>query len=332
MLDPKLLRESPETVRTAIARKHLDVDLDAVLALDNEWRKQLAEVEALRGKQKAANHEMVALKKGSPEFIAKVQEMKGVSAQAKAAEEAIKPLEEKLQAAMLSLPNIPHATVPDGKTPEQKNAAEPTGSATEATVGRKLGDSTAKKSDKGPAIAKPGRTDPSGRASKPGAKRGARSPRPKIDPAEAAPLRPKGGSLAKSVVLFIVVVGGLAAGFALLGREQGGGGRANTAWKVGQTVDVELTLVKQDKEELTCAAPQDISARAASIASYPMIPISTIVVIAPAMRGHCLPRNNTRGGAPRPSLTACARFNSIAAKIAVRHALAGMCCPKSVAL
>ncbi len=119
MLDPKLLRESPETVRTAIARKHLDVDLDAVLALDTAWRAQLAEVETLRGRQKAANNEMVALKKGSPEFIAKVAEMKGVSAQAKAAEEALKPLEEKLHAAMLTLPNIPHATVPDGKTPEE---------------------------------------------------------------------------------------------------------------------------------------------------------------------------------------------------------------------
>jgi seryl-tRNA synthetase len=119
MLDPKLLRESPETVRAAIARKHLDVDLDAVLALDSEWRRQLAEVEALRGRQKAANNEMAALKKGSPEFLAKVAEMKGVSAQVKAAEEAMKPLEEKLHAALLSLPNIPHATVPDGKTPEQ---------------------------------------------------------------------------------------------------------------------------------------------------------------------------------------------------------------------
>src|SRR3954469_21259040 len=119
MLDPKLLRESPQTVRTAIARKHLDVDLDAVLALDNEWRKQLAEVEALRGKQKSANNEMAALKKGSPEFLAKVQEMKGVSADVKARDEALKPIEEKWHAAMLSLPNIPHASVPAGKTPEQ---------------------------------------------------------------------------------------------------------------------------------------------------------------------------------------------------------------------
>jgi seryl-tRNA synthetase len=62
---------------------------------------------------------MVALKKGSPEFLAKVGEMKGVSAQAKAAEEALKPLEEKWHAAMLTLPNIPHVTVPEGRTPEE---------------------------------------------------------------------------------------------------------------------------------------------------------------------------------------------------------------------
>lgn len=119
MLDPKLLRESPDLVRAAIAKKHLDVDLDAVLALDATWRAQLGEVEQLRAKQKAANNEMAALKKGSPEFLAKVQEMKAVSAEVKAKEEGLKGLEEKWHAAMLSLPNLPHATVPEGKTPEQ---------------------------------------------------------------------------------------------------------------------------------------------------------------------------------------------------------------------
>ncbi|HWA25475.1 MAG TPA: serine--tRNA ligase [Lacunisphaera sp.] len=119
MLDPKLLRDSPETVRTAIARKHLAVDLDAVLAVDSAWRAKLAEVETLRARQKAANSEMAALKKGSPEFLAKVQEMKAVSAEVKAKEEALKPLEEQVHVAMLSLPNIPHATVPEGRTPEQ---------------------------------------------------------------------------------------------------------------------------------------------------------------------------------------------------------------------
>ena len=127
MLDPRLLRESPDIVRAAIAKKHLDADLDAVLAIDTAWRTQLTEVEQLRSKQKAANNEMVALKKGSPEFLAKVQEMKAVSAEVKTREEGLKGLEEKWHHAMLTLPNVPHASVPEGRTPEENQVCATNG-------------------------------------------------------------------------------------------------------------------------------------------------------------------------------------------------------------
>ncbi len=119
MLDPKLIRETPDAVRAAIAKKHLDVDLDAVLAIDASWRKLLGETEALRATQKAANTAMAALPKGSPEFVAKVAEMKAVSAQVKERELALKDTEEKFKQAMLSIPNLPHASVPEGRTPEE---------------------------------------------------------------------------------------------------------------------------------------------------------------------------------------------------------------------
>ena len=107
MLDPKLIRETPDAVRAAIAKKHLDVDLDAVLAIDVSWRAQLQEVEALRSRQKAANTAMAALPKGSPEFQAKVAEMKAVSADVKTRELQLKETEEKFRTAMLSIPNLP---------------------------------------------------------------------------------------------------------------------------------------------------------------------------------------------------------------------------------
>ena len=119
MLDPKLIRETPELVRAALAKKHLSVDLDAVLAIDAAWRAQLQEVEQLRAQQKAANTAMAALPKGSPEFIAKVTEMKAVSARAKEREAGLKETEDKFRVAMLSLPNLPHASVPEGRTPEE---------------------------------------------------------------------------------------------------------------------------------------------------------------------------------------------------------------------
>jgi seryl-tRNA synthetase len=119
MLDPKLIRETPELVRAALAKKHLSVDLDAVLAVDAAWRTLLQEVELLRSTQKAANTAMAALPKGSPEFIAKVQEMKAVSSQVKEKEVQLKDAEEKVRVAMLSLPNLPHVSVPEGRTPEE---------------------------------------------------------------------------------------------------------------------------------------------------------------------------------------------------------------------
>jgi seryl-tRNA synthetase len=119
MLDPKLLRESPQLVRAAIAKKHLEVELDAVLAVDVAWRAQLGEVEQLRARQKAANAAMAALPKGSPEFAAKVLEMKAVSTAAKERETQLKETEEKWKQAMLTLPNLPHASVPEGRTPEE---------------------------------------------------------------------------------------------------------------------------------------------------------------------------------------------------------------------
>ena len=119
MLDPKLIRETPDVVRAAIAKKHLEVDLDAVLVIDAAWRAQLHDVEALRAKQKSANTAMAALPKGSPEFIGKVTEMKAVSAEVKEREAVLKETEEKFKQAMLSIPNLPHASVPAGRTPEE---------------------------------------------------------------------------------------------------------------------------------------------------------------------------------------------------------------------
>ncbi len=118
MLDPKIIRESPERVRAAIAKKHLAVDLDAVLAIDASWRAQLQEVEGLRAAQKSANAAMAALPKGTPEFIAKLAEMKQLSSQVKERDAALNDTAERFRTAMLSVPNLPHESVPDGRGAE----------------------------------------------------------------------------------------------------------------------------------------------------------------------------------------------------------------------
>jgi seryl-tRNA synthetase len=118
MLDTKIIRETPELVIAAIAKKHLTVDLAPIIAADAAWRVLLQDVETLRSKQKAANNDMAALPKGSDAFKAKVAEMKEVSAQVKERDAALKLAEESLKEHMLSIPNIPHSSVPEGATPE----------------------------------------------------------------------------------------------------------------------------------------------------------------------------------------------------------------------
>ena len=117
MIDTKLLRENPERVREAIRAKGSDCDLDAVLETDFIWRSRLQEVEQLRSAQKAANKEMAALPKGSPEFLAKVGELKALAGELKEKEAQLREVEERWEQAMLTVPNIPHESVPVSPDP-----------------------------------------------------------------------------------------------------------------------------------------------------------------------------------------------------------------------
>lgn len=99
---------------------------------------------------------------------------------------------------------------------------------------------------------------------KPSEKPAAPSARPAQKPARraAGPAAPPKGGFGKSVLLFVFIVGGLAAAFALLGREEGGGAPPSAPkWNVGQVVDVEITLVASDARDLRCAGADEIAGR-----------------------------------------------------------------------
>ena len=115
MIDLKLLREHPELVREAIKKKKFEVDLDAILELDAKRRSMVAEAETARAEQNAANKEMAAMDKKSPEFQNKVKEMKLIAARVKELEDAAKVVDVEWHKLFLTIPNIPHESVPVGK-------------------------------------------------------------------------------------------------------------------------------------------------------------------------------------------------------------------------
>ncbi|MBW2454683.1 MAG: hypothetical protein JRI68_09235 [Deltaproteobacteria bacterium] len=75
------------------------------------------------------------------------------------------------------------------------------------------------------------------------------------------PAQRKKGSPTRNIIFFVLVVGGIAAAFAFLGNQSGGGGAPKAKWKTGETVDVELTLVHTDRQNLACAMKDEIKGR-----------------------------------------------------------------------
>jgi seryl-tRNA synthetase len=116
MIDLKLLREQTALVRQGVSKKKFACDIDGFLELDRQRREIVTEAETARARQKAANNEMAHLPKGSPEFKARVAEMKELSARVKELVAKQDEVEAAWQKAYLLIPNIPHESVPVGST------------------------------------------------------------------------------------------------------------------------------------------------------------------------------------------------------------------------
>ena len=116
MIDVKILREQPELLKSKIALKKFDCDIDAIIAFDAERRKAVSDFEDARAAQNAASKAMAELPKGSQEFKEKHSEMRLVSAKVKELEAAASEAEKKWKQMLLSIPNIPDDSVPVGRT------------------------------------------------------------------------------------------------------------------------------------------------------------------------------------------------------------------------
>jgi seryl-tRNA synthetase len=130
MIDINYFRKNLTELKKSIARKKFDCDLDAIVELDLNRRKSISHAEQARAGQKSANVEMSQLPKGSPEFLEKVADMKQKAAQVKELEAIAKKADESFRKAFLSVPNLPHASVPDGKSEEDNPTVSTWGDAT----------------------------------------------------------------------------------------------------------------------------------------------------------------------------------------------------------
>jgi seryl-tRNA synthetase len=115
MLDIKFIRENKEVVAAGAKKKHVDIDLDALIALDDKRKAILASVEAKRAEQNAAN-DGIASAKSADERQTMIASMKKVKEAAEKEDESLKTVMKEWQSMMLRVPNVPDMSVPDGNT------------------------------------------------------------------------------------------------------------------------------------------------------------------------------------------------------------------------
>ena len=122
MLDIKLIREKTDFVRSRLASRGAgdEAKIDELLKLDEQRRKSLAEVETLKSLRNRVSKEIGALmgQKKLAEAEAKKAETKDLGEKISALEKQVAESETARDALMLQLPNLPHESVPLGKTAE----------------------------------------------------------------------------------------------------------------------------------------------------------------------------------------------------------------------
>jgi len=114
MLDLNFIREHPDLVKEALVKLNTTAPIDEILALDEERRSLLTEVESMRHRRNVVSKEIGRMKDGQ-ERQALIAEMRELGKRIKALEARLREVEERLYEAMLQVPNMPHEKVPVGK-------------------------------------------------------------------------------------------------------------------------------------------------------------------------------------------------------------------------
>ncbi|MDR2720588.1 MAG: serine--tRNA ligase [Nitrososphaerota archaeon] len=117
MLDIKLIRESSDIVRANLEKRGNPENLlmlDELVALDKQWRLNLAGLNDLRHARKMATVEIAKLKKAGQDAQAQVEKAKEIDVQITSLEKQVAQEEEKERSLLLCLPNMLDSTVPLG--------------------------------------------------------------------------------------------------------------------------------------------------------------------------------------------------------------------------
>jgi seryl-tRNA synthetase len=116
MLSRQFVRENPDAVRAALETKGVDVDLDRILDIDEEWRSLKSEGDDLRHERNEVSRTIGQLKQDGDEEAAQdaIERSTELKEELQEIESRADELEAELEAALLTLPQLPDDSVPVG--------------------------------------------------------------------------------------------------------------------------------------------------------------------------------------------------------------------------
>ena len=114
MLEIKFVRQNLEVVQQAMETRGIQLDWEAFTECDAKRLTVLQETEALRQRRNTVSEDIARMKKAGEDAGSLITEMRNVSDRIKGLEKELSHHDHTLNEFLLGLPNIPHATVPDG--------------------------------------------------------------------------------------------------------------------------------------------------------------------------------------------------------------------------
>jgi len=115
MLEAKFIRDHLDEVRQRLSLRGQNIDLDQFVRIDGERRKAIQEWEQLRALQKKVSDDVSKKKRDGQDAADLIAEMKKVSQELKDLDGIVQEKEKTLNDFLLTVPNLPHTTVPVGK-------------------------------------------------------------------------------------------------------------------------------------------------------------------------------------------------------------------------
>ena len=118
MLDIREIRANPEEVIRKLKRRGGEYRISEILKLDEKRRDMLASVEELKAKRNKVSEEIAKIKKAKGNADDLIAEMKVVSDKIKEDDDKVREIEDKITQVLLTIPNTPNDSIPDGKSDE----------------------------------------------------------------------------------------------------------------------------------------------------------------------------------------------------------------------